>query len=278
MRTLPGLVLALCASIVAFGVSSRDSRAYREWVWGEDLFRPGAFPLKTSEAGPSYNSIPERLYRPPRRQNTERPPDRSSSDIRQQSSLAKQAAALAKQRAEFERPEATLPRERAKFQRQRAAGAQSPTVNSITCDAARAAVTDYGFKDVKPELCAGKTLRFGATRDGKDFSIEIAPNGELARVRRLYEGATGAIGGAQFRGPCWYAIFFCSRQPDEALRWTERHAYGHVIDTLSKEFPRLKKGYYCAVDGPLPRNVAVDKAQSSKLMGKAPAAYAKEGC
>jgi hypothetical protein len=29
MRTLPGLVLALCASIVALGVSSRDSRAYQ---------------------------------------------------------------------------------------------------------------------------------------------------------------------------------------------------------------------------------------------------------
>ena len=94
----------------------------------------------------------------------------------------------------------------------------------------------------------------------------------------IYLLSLGAIGAAQFRGSCWYAIFFCSRRPDEALRWTERHAHGRVIDTLSKEFPRLKKGYYCAVDGPLPRNVAVDKAQSSKRMEKAPAAYAKEGC
>src|SRR5262245_54933536 len=123
MRTLPGLVLALCASIVALAVNSRDSRAYREWVWGEGLFRPGASPFKTSEADPSYSSIPERLYRPPRRQNTDRPPDRSSSDIRQRSSLEKQqaslaklAAVLAKQHAKFERPEATVPRERAKFQ------------------------------------------------------------------------------------------------------------------------------------------------------------------
>jgi hypothetical protein len=251
---------------------------------GEGLFRPGAFPLKTSEAVPSYDWILERLYRP-HRQNTDRPPDRSSSGIgqrlsleKQQAALAKQPAALAKQQPELERPEATLPIEYAKFQKQRAAGAQSPTVSSITCDAARAVVADYGFKDVKPELCAGKTLRFGATRDGKDFLIEITANGGLARVRRLDEGATGAIGAAQFRGSCWYAILFCSRRPDEALRWTERHAHGRVIDTLSKEFPRLKKGYYCAVDGPLPRNVAVDKAQSSKRMEKAPAAYAKEGC
>jgi hypothetical protein len=175
----------------------------------------------------------------------------------------------------LERPEAIL---QAKFQKQKAASAQSLTVSSITCDAARAVVADYGFKDVKPDLCVGKTLRFRATRDGKDFLIEIAANGDLARVQRLYEGATSAIGAAQFGGSCWYAIFFCSRRQDEALRWTERHAHGHVIDTLSKEFPRLKKGYHCAVDGPLPRNAAIDKAQSFKRFGRAPAAYAKEGC
>jgi hypothetical protein len=106
-----------------------------------------------------------------------------------------------------------------------------------------------------------------------------------------HESATGAIGTAQIpaarampkfdrldQGSCWYAIFFCSRGPDEALRWTERHAQGRVIDTLSLEVPRLKKGYYCAVDGPLPRSVAVERAQTSKRSGRAPAAYAKEGC
>jgi hypothetical protein len=105
------------------------------------------------------------------------------------------------------------------------------------------------------------------------------------------EGATGAIGPEQIpaaraapksdrldQGSCWYAIFFCSQGPDEALRWTERHAHGRVIDTLSLEFPRLKKGFYCAVDGPLPRKAAVDRAQSSKWSGRAPGAYAKEGC
>jgi hypothetical protein len=66
--------------------------------------------------------------------------------------------------------------------------------------------------------------------------------------------------------------------PQEALRWTERHAHGRVIDTLSAEFPRLKKGYYCAVEGPSSRKSALDKAQSSKLSGKAPGAYVKEGC
>jgi hypothetical protein len=105
------------------------------------------------------------------------------------------------------------------------------------------------------------------------------------------ESATGAISPEQIPAPratpksdrldggsCWYAIFFCSEGPDEALRWTERHAHGRVIDTLSLEVPHLKKGYYCAVDGPLPRKAAVDRAQSSKGSGRAPGAYAKEGC
>ncbi len=105
------------------------------------------------------------------------------------------------------------------------------------------------------------------------------------------DGATGAIAPEQIpaaratsksdrldQGSCWYAIFFCSQGPDEALRWTERHAHGRVIDTLSLEFPHLKKGYYCAVDGPLPRKAAIDRAQHSKSSGRAPGAYAKEGC
>jgi hypothetical protein len=105
------------------------------------------------------------------------------------------------------------------------------------------------------------------------------------------EGSTGAIvktpprlvGGTPKsdrldQGACWYTIFFCSLGPQEALRWTERHAHGRVIDTLSGEFPGLKKGYYCAVEGPSSRKSALDKAQSSKLSGKAPGAYVKEGC
>lgn len=80
------------------------------------------------------------------------------------------------------------------------------------------------------------------------------------------------------QGSCWYAIFFCSQGPDEALRWTERHGHGRVIDTLSLEFPRLKKGFYCAVEEPLPHKAAVDRALFSKGSGRAPGAYAKEGC
>jgi hypothetical protein len=69
------------------------------------------------------------------------------------------------------------------------------------------------------------------------------------------EGATGAFGSEQTpearatpksnrldQGSCWYAIFFCSEGPDEALRWTERHAHGRVIDTLSLEIPTSQEG------------------------------------
>ena len=48
-------------------------------------------------------------------------------------------------------------------------------------------IADYGFKDIKAELCAGKNLSFFATRDWKPFSIEIiAANGELAKVQRVH--------------------------------------------------------------------------------------------
>jgi hypothetical protein len=102
---------------------------------------------------------------------------------------------LRKQQAELRRPEAvlvnrqaTLKQERAKLRQQIAARA-SPTEEAvsatITCDAARAVVADFGFTEVKPELCAGKRLRFGAIRDGNRFSIEVAANGELTKVQRL---------------------------------------------------------------------------------------------
>jgi hypothetical protein len=57
----------------------------------------------------------------------------------------------------------------------------------ITCERAQAIIVDYGFKDIKAELCTGKNLGFSAMRDGKPFSIEIvAANGELAKVQRVH--------------------------------------------------------------------------------------------
>ena len=57
---------------------------------------------------------------------------------------------------------------------------------SITCEKAQAIVAEFGFKQIKAELCIGESFEFHATRDGKPFLIEIeAANGELAKVQRL---------------------------------------------------------------------------------------------
>jgi hypothetical protein len=57
---------------------------------------------------------------------------------------------------------------------------------SIGCERAQNILTEYGFKDIKAEVCTGTTLGFSASRDGKPFSIRIlAANGEFEEVRRL---------------------------------------------------------------------------------------------
>jgi hypothetical protein len=111
-------------------------------------------------------------------------------------------------------------------------------------------------------------------------SWAIADEGSTGAIERTPTPLAGSTPKSDRldQGSCWYAIFFCSLGLTEALRWTERHADGCVIDTFSREFPRLKKGYYCAVEGPSSRQSALDKAQSSKRSGKAPGAYVKEGC
>ena len=59
-------------------------------------------------------------------------------------------------------------------------------VASVNCEKAQAIVADYGFKDIKAEICSGATLSFTASRDGKPFSIRIfAVDGEFAEVKRL---------------------------------------------------------------------------------------------
>jgi hypothetical protein len=55
----------------------------------------------------------------------------------------------------------------------------------ITCERAQAIVAEYGFKDVKMQICTEKNFEFRAMRDGKPFSIKIEVNGELAKVQRL---------------------------------------------------------------------------------------------
>ena len=60
-----------------------------------------------------------------------------------------------------------------------------PVQQSVSCEKAQAIVSEFGFKEIKADLCVGATFHFSATRDGKPFSIQIeAANGELAKVQR----------------------------------------------------------------------------------------------
>ena len=62
---------------------------------------------------------------------------------------------------------------------------KQPVQQSVNCEKAQAIVSEFGFKEIKAEVCEGATLHFSATRDGKPFSIQIvAANGELAKVQR----------------------------------------------------------------------------------------------
>jgi hypothetical protein len=59
------------------------------------------------------------------------------------------------------------------------------TGGRVTCERAQAIVAEYGFTEIQPQTCEGRTYGFSATRDGKPFSIKIvAADGELAEVKK----------------------------------------------------------------------------------------------
>ena len=67
----------------------------------------------------------------------------------------------------------------------RSKSGKRPVQQSVNCEKAQAIVSEFGFKEIKAEVCSGAIFHFSATRDGKPFSIQIeAANGELAKVQR----------------------------------------------------------------------------------------------
>jgi hypothetical protein len=57
---------------------------------------------------------------------------------------------------------------------------------SPACTKAQSSVAEFGFKQITPESCNGRTLSFRAIRDGKTFHIQVlAENGELTKVDRV---------------------------------------------------------------------------------------------
>lgn len=69
---------------------------------------------------------------------------------------------------------------------QKAAAAAKPAAPGLTCEKAATVISGYGFSDVSPESCAGKTYAFAAKRDGRSFAIKVdAASGELSEVKKL---------------------------------------------------------------------------------------------
>ena len=149
MSSLRRLVAFACAALLAGGVATSEAQA------GQGI---GGFFFSLPFLQPFYQSSP----RYERRQSSQR-----------------------KRVPTVQRHLTRIPKERENA----LAVPTGPGVSqpSISCEKAQAIVADYGFKDIKAEICAGKSLSFSATRDGKPFAIEIiAANGELAKVQRVH--------------------------------------------------------------------------------------------
>jgi hypothetical protein len=206
-RTLKAILI-----LGAVGSLPESSHASREWFWGNGQFVPDVSPserlpdvkpthrIRVQGGGPgnhqnrSVANLKAKLQKPPTA-----PRERDSTayskraDLerrtiqRQRADLLKQQAALERREAQLAKLQATLKKQQANLRQQTPKRALPLQQTSITCDAAAAVVADFGFQEIKPELCKGSTLRFGAVRDGTKFAIELAPNGELTKVRRIPE-------------------------------------------------------------------------------------------
>ena len=73
----------------------------------------------------------------------------------------------------------------AKPQRKAVALTVSPS-KAVTCDKAQTIIAEYGFSEIVPKSCSGRTRDFRAMRDGKAFEVRVlASNGELEKVQKL---------------------------------------------------------------------------------------------
>jgi hypothetical protein len=117
---------------------------------------------------------PQPMFYPPSRQRNYRAPSRrgvhremrKSKVVRGSSSAAKRV----RRTAAFTGATSAIP---------------AAAEGRVTCERAQAIVAEYGFTEIQPETCEGRTYGFTATRDGKPFSIKIvAADGELAEVKK----------------------------------------------------------------------------------------------
>jgi hypothetical protein len=143
-----GLVLLACTVLFATCMHNSEVQARHRGYF----FAPFYAPWPNQYYRPAWRP---RYYAPPRKRKAAR-------SARATQSRKKQQAAL------------LIPRTVPRLDR------------SVDCEKARDILSEFGFKDIKAEVCTGTTLGFSASRDGKPFSIRIlAANGEFEQVRRL---------------------------------------------------------------------------------------------
>jgi hypothetical protein len=161
------LLLCLVALLAAFMFSSRAEAGHGGF--GGFFFGP-----LWSHEPPAWR---QRYYAPPRKRKAVRSERRKfSQSARRRAALAIAKTRKAQRMAARERPQNAVA----------VPNGATGALPSITCEKAQAIVAEFGFKQIKPELCMGENFEFHATRDGKPFLIEIeAANGELAKVQRL---------------------------------------------------------------------------------------------
>jgi hypothetical protein len=167
MITLRRLVLFAGVTLLGIGVSTTELEAGQGY--GGFFFAPFFAPY--------YEPPPwrPRYYAPPRKRHyaqSRRKANLSAQRKPTQSRNGHQAALALPRKASRPEPPITAQVE------------TTPATASMGCRKSQAIVAEYGFKDVKPEVCVGTQHSFNATRDGKPFWIKIVA-GELAAVKRL---------------------------------------------------------------------------------------------
>jgi len=153
-----------CVAIIACVAASEASAEQRNWFGpsrGRSMFWGGMFAPQ-----PMFHPPPrQRYYRAPSRRNVHRDTRARSKVVRSNPSAKRTRRTAALTGATSAIPAAAAGR--------------------VTCERAQAIVAEYGFTEIQPETCEGRTYDFTATRDGKPFSIKIvAADGELAEVRK----------------------------------------------------------------------------------------------
>ena len=182
MRTLRGLVLCVCAALMAADVSA--SRAETR----QDLDR---FPFFAPSPWyrPYFSPWHQRYHAAPRKRKAVHSVQRgkfTQPRKRRQVALAVANRGARPRDSSIAAQKATKVAIIAPKKVIIAPKKDKPSPYSATCETAQAIVAKYGFKDIRVEVCLGNYLNFNATRDGKPFWVQIlAANGELSRVKRL---------------------------------------------------------------------------------------------